>query len=137
MLSMFAKTSAATYNQTSTTWVALARVAMLCNRAEFKRGQHDIPVSKRSVYAVCISLCSVSYYDAPAVVYRRRQINDHQGLFTVVYDSAETHRERLLQCYFKLLFTLCCRITYAKSQRFSLLSYLPSIQLYVWFQDVD
>jgi len=29
--------------------MALARVAMLCNRAEFKAGQEGVPVLKRSV----------------------------------------------------------------------------------------
>jgi len=44
------KTAGATYNRDSVTWVALARVAMLCNRAEFKQDQERIPVIKRSVY---------------------------------------------------------------------------------------
>ncbi|CAD5115943.1 DgyrCDS4873 [Dimorphilus gyrociliatus] len=35
------------YNTDSPTWMALARVAMLCNRANFKPGQDDIPVLKR------------------------------------------------------------------------------------------
>ncbi|ESN98833.1 hypothetical protein HELRODRAFT_94925, partial [Helobdella robusta] len=39
--------SNATYDKNSATWVALARVAMLCNRAEFKQGQDQIPVLKR------------------------------------------------------------------------------------------
>jgi len=39
----------ATYNRDSVTWIALARVAMLCNRAEFKQGQEHLPVIKRSV----------------------------------------------------------------------------------------
>jgi sodium/potassium-transporting ATPase subunit alpha len=39
--------SSATYNRTSPTWMALARVAMLCNRAEFKQGQESLPVLKR------------------------------------------------------------------------------------------
>jgi len=39
----------ATYNRDSATWMALARVAMLCNRAEFKQGQEGVPVSRRSV----------------------------------------------------------------------------------------
>jgi len=39
--------SSATYNRTSPTWMALARVAMLCNRAEFKQGQESVPVLKR------------------------------------------------------------------------------------------
>jgi len=37
------------YNKNSPTWMALARIAMLCNRAEFKSGQDDIPVLKRFV----------------------------------------------------------------------------------------
>ena len=41
--------SGATYNRDSATWMALARVAMLCNRAEFKQGQEHLPVIKRSV----------------------------------------------------------------------------------------
>jgi sodium/potassium-transporting ATPase subunit alpha len=39
--------TSATYDTESATWVALARVAMLCNRAEFKTGQENIPVLKR------------------------------------------------------------------------------------------
>lgn len=39
--------SNATYSKDSTDWLALARIAMLCNRAEFKVGQENIPVLKR------------------------------------------------------------------------------------------
>ncbi|VDL96146.1 unnamed protein product [Schistocephalus solidus] len=39
--------STAIYNKESSTWLALARVAMLCNRAEFKVGQESKPVLKR------------------------------------------------------------------------------------------
>lgn len=38
---------AATYNKNSPTWMALARIAMLCNRAEFKQGEESKPVLKR------------------------------------------------------------------------------------------
>ena len=31
----------------SETWYALSRVAILCNRAEFKAGQDEVPVMKR------------------------------------------------------------------------------------------
>ena len=37
----------ATYDRNSPTWMALARIAMLCNRATFKHGQGDKPVLKR------------------------------------------------------------------------------------------
>lgn len=37
----------ASYNKKNETWMALARVAMLCNRAEFKAGQEHQPVLKR------------------------------------------------------------------------------------------
>ncbi|XP_041373035.1 sodium/potassium-transporting ATPase subunit alpha-3-like [Gigantopelta aegis] len=39
--------SNATYSRTDVTWMNLARVAMLCNRAEFKSGQEDVPILKR------------------------------------------------------------------------------------------
>ncbi|KAM7534854.1 hypothetical protein Aperf_G00000107226 [Anoplocephala perfoliata] len=39
--------SAATYSRDSPTWLALSRVAMLCNRAEFKPGEEGKPVLKR------------------------------------------------------------------------------------------
>jgi hypothetical protein len=39
----------AVYNKDSPTWMALARISMLCNRAEFKAGQEEIPVLKRYV----------------------------------------------------------------------------------------
>jgi len=39
--------SNATYDSTSPTWMCLARIAMLCNRAEFKAGQEGVPVLKR------------------------------------------------------------------------------------------
>ena len=38
----------ANYNNTMPTWVALSRIAMLCNRAEFIAGQDLTPVLKRS-----------------------------------------------------------------------------------------
>jgi len=39
--------SSASYDRSSPTWIMLARVAMLCNRAEFKQGQEQVPVLKR------------------------------------------------------------------------------------------
>jgi sodium/potassium-transporting ATPase subunit alpha len=39
--------SNAVYNKDSPTWMALARISMLCNRAEFKTGQEAVPVLKR------------------------------------------------------------------------------------------
>jgi sodium/potassium-transporting ATPase subunit alpha len=39
--------SNAAYDRNSPTWMALARIAMLCNRAEFKTGQDGVPVLKR------------------------------------------------------------------------------------------
>jgi sodium/potassium-transporting ATPase subunit alpha len=39
--------SSAVYNCESPTWMALARISMLCNRAEFRAGQEKIPVLKR------------------------------------------------------------------------------------------
>ncbi|XP_022668605.1 sodium/potassium-transporting ATPase subunit alpha-like isoform X4 [Varroa destructor] len=35
------------YDKTSTGWKALARVCMLCSRAEFKSGQENVPILKR------------------------------------------------------------------------------------------
>lgn len=37
--------------------MALARVAMLCNRAEFKTGQENVPVLKRLVLSLPFALC--------------------------------------------------------------------------------
>ncbi|GAB1598693.1 sodium/potassium-transporting ATPase subunit alpha-B-like [Argonauta hians] len=39
--------SNATYNKDNEDWTALSRIAMLCNRAEFKAGQDNVPVLKR------------------------------------------------------------------------------------------
>ncbi|CAH8652746.1 unnamed protein product [Dicrocoelium dendriticum] len=39
--------SIANYDKSSPSWMALARIAMLCNRAEFKSGEEDKPVLKR------------------------------------------------------------------------------------------
>ncbi|KAK3598325.1 hypothetical protein CHS0354_015336 [Potamilus streckersoni] len=39
--------SNATYSRNDPTWIALARISMLCNRAEFKTGQEEVPVLKR------------------------------------------------------------------------------------------
>jgi len=41
--------SGAVYNKESPTWMALARICMLCNRAEFRAGQENVPVLKRSL----------------------------------------------------------------------------------------
>lgn len=38
---------ASVYSGDSLTWKALSRVALLCNRAEFKRGQETVPIMKR------------------------------------------------------------------------------------------
>jgi len=37
----------ASFDTKSETWVALSRVALLCNRATFLQGQENVPVSKR------------------------------------------------------------------------------------------
>ena len=47
----------ADYDKNSPTWRALARIAMLCNRAEFKQGEETKPVLRRSV---CLSVCLVT-----------------------------------------------------------------------------
>lgn len=39
--------SNATYSRNDPTWIALSRVAMLCNRAEFKGNQDNVPILKR------------------------------------------------------------------------------------------
>ncbi|CAH1797437.1 unnamed protein product [Owenia fusiformis] len=39
--------SSATYDKNNPTWINLARIAMLCNRAEFKVNQDDVPILKR------------------------------------------------------------------------------------------
>ncbi|KAA3680616.1 sodium/potassium-transporting ATPase subunit alpha [Paragonimus westermani] len=39
--------SIANYDKSSPSWMALARIAMLCNRAEFKSGEENKPVLKR------------------------------------------------------------------------------------------
>ncbi|XP_066575534.1 sodium/potassium-transporting ATPase subunit alpha-3b isoform X1 [Amia ocellicauda] len=41
--------SGASFDKSSATWVALARVASLCNRAVFKGGQDGLPILKRDV----------------------------------------------------------------------------------------
>jgi len=37
------------FDKSSTTWVSLARIAALCNRAVFKAGQDSLPILKRDV----------------------------------------------------------------------------------------
>lgn len=39
----------ASFDKSSVTWLALARVAGLCNRAQFKAGQDSLPILKRDV----------------------------------------------------------------------------------------
>lgn len=39
----------ASFDKSSVTWVSLARVAALCNRAQFKGGQESLPILKRDV----------------------------------------------------------------------------------------
>ena len=41
--------SEADYDKNSPTWLALARIAMLCNRAEFRQGEESKPVLRRQV----------------------------------------------------------------------------------------
>ncbi|XP_069031786.1 sodium/potassium-transporting ATPase subunit alpha-3-like isoform X2 [Embiotoca jacksoni] len=53
------------FDKTSSTWLSLARVAALCNRAVFKAGQDSVPILKREVAGdasesallKCIELC--------------------------------------------------------------------------------
>jgi len=46
LLSIYLCTDAK-YDRSSPTWMALSRVAMLCNRAEFRTGQENVPVLRR------------------------------------------------------------------------------------------
>jgi len=49
----------ADYDKNSPTWIALSRIAMLCNRAEFKQGEEHKPVLRRSftlLFRPCVSL---------------------------------------------------------------------------------
>lgn len=39
----------AAFDKSSVTWLSLARVAGLCNRAQFKAGQDALPILKRDV----------------------------------------------------------------------------------------
>uniref|UniRef100_A0A7N6C566 Sodium/potassium-transporting ATPase subunit alpha n=1 Tax=Anabas testudineus TaxID=64144 RepID=A0A7N6C566_ANATE len=41
--------SGSSFDKSSTTWVSLARIAALCNRAVFKAGQESLPILKREV----------------------------------------------------------------------------------------
>ena len=57
--------SGASFDKSSGTWVALSRIAALCNRAQFKGGQDGLPILKRDVAGdasesallKCIELC--------------------------------------------------------------------------------
>lgn len=49
----------ASYDTTSSTWQSLSTIAMLCNRAEFKVNQQNIPVLKRYVWSTTSSLASI------------------------------------------------------------------------------
>ncbi|XP_078512497.1 sodium/potassium-transporting ATPase subunit alpha-1 isoform X2 [Lissotriton helveticus] len=63
--------SGASFDKSSPTWVALSRVAGLCNRAVFQAGQDNTPILKRSVAGdasesallKCIELCCGSVKD--------------------------------------------------------------------------
>uniref|UniRef100_A0A669BD27 ATPase Na+/K+ transporting subunit alpha 3a n=1 Tax=Oreochromis niloticus TaxID=8128 RepID=A0A669BD27_ORENI len=41
--------SGSSFDKSSTTWVSLARIAALCNRAVFKAGQESLPILKRDL----------------------------------------------------------------------------------------
>ncbi|XP_054760297.2 sodium/potassium-transporting ATPase subunit alpha-3-like isoform X1 [Lytechinus pictus] len=53
------------FDKSSPTWMALARIACLCNRSEFKAGQENVPILKRdttgdaseSALVKCVELC--------------------------------------------------------------------------------
>ncbi|KAM6948789.1 sodium/potassium-transporting ATPase subunit alpha-2 [Aplochiton taeniatus] len=57
--------SGSAFDRSSATWIALSRVAALCNRAEFKAGQDQLPILARdiagdaseSALLKCIELC--------------------------------------------------------------------------------
>jgi len=50
----------AEYDKNSPTWLALARIAMLCNRAEFRQGEEQKPVLRRCCpTSLCFSLVSM------------------------------------------------------------------------------
>jgi len=52
MVSVFHRTvwwTDAPYNREVPSWMALIRAVMLCNKAEFRSGQENLPILKRSV----------------------------------------------------------------------------------------
>ena len=48
----------------SATWKYLARIAGLCNRAEFKANQNEVPVLKRLVFNMIQYNCIEPLFDA-------------------------------------------------------------------------
>lgn len=48
-LTFFLLLVGSSFDKSSTTWVSLARIAALCNRAVFKAGQESLPILKRDV----------------------------------------------------------------------------------------
>ena len=51
------------YDKTSHGWKALSRACCLCSRAEFKGGQDNIPILKRSVKSLNWSLSCNVFHD--------------------------------------------------------------------------
>lgn len=45
----YVPSAGASFDKSSVTWLSLARVAGLCNRAQFKGGQDSLPILKRDV----------------------------------------------------------------------------------------
>ena len=90
----------ATYDRESPTWMALARVGMLCNRAEFKTGQHSLPVLKRecngdaseSALLKCVEL-SIGH------VTEFRSRNDKVS--EIPFNSSNKYQVSYLNCIYK------------------------------------
>ncbi|VDN08735.1 unnamed protein product [Dibothriocephalus latus] len=95
--------STANFNKESSTWLALARIAMLCNRAEFKAGEESKPVLKRecngdaseSALLKCVemSIGGVTQYRKRNPKVSVHDTDDNDGRYLVVMKGAP---ERIL-----------------------------------------
>jgi len=71
--------SGAAYDKSSSGWKALARVATLCSRAEFKSGQNGVPVMKREINgdaseAALLKCIELATGDAMAIRARNKKV---------------------------------------------------------------
>ncbi|XP_062995415.1 potassium-transporting ATPase alpha chain 2 [Elgaria multicarinata webbii] len=98
--------STQSFDQTSATWSALSKIVSLCNRAEFRPGQDDVPIMKRIVVGdasetALLKFSEVALGDVMEIRKRNRKVaeipfNSTNKFQLSIHETDDTNDKRFL-----------------------------------------